>query len=180
MEENRQRNGKRKDKLRSIKHTHKDRVTRTPLKTWGELRCFGRIAVPTCSTHRVNLGTNPVMSHEWRKDPKVFTTSGTYPWSFGTQILQNGQPSHNGDRKTFEVMTSACPKGTVGSVASLFRRDYGYKLISCLGIYVYQEVVFSKSVELLLCYSWFLFYIQYTTSPTYEYHELVLIKLKLL
>jgi hypothetical protein len=32
-----------KDKQRSTKHTHKtkDRVQRTPLKTGGELRCFG-------------------------------------------------------------------------------------------------------------------------------------------
>jgi hypothetical protein len=39
---NRQRNGQeKKDKQRSTKHTHKtkDRVTRTPLKTGGELRC---------------------------------------------------------------------------------------------------------------------------------------------
>jgi len=33
-------------------------------------------------------------------------TSGTYPWLFVTQIFHNGQPSHGGDRKTFEVMTS--------------------------------------------------------------------------
>jgi hypothetical protein len=26
-----------------------------------------------------------------RKDWEVFTTSGTYPWSFVTQIFQNGQ-----------------------------------------------------------------------------------------
>jgi len=25
--------------------------------------------------------------------------SGTYPWSFVTQIFHNGQPSHGGDRK---------------------------------------------------------------------------------
>jgi hypothetical protein len=36
----------------------------------------------------------------------VLTTSGTYLWSFVTQIFHNGQPSHGGDRKTFEVMTS--------------------------------------------------------------------------
>jgi hypothetical protein len=37
-----------KDKQRSTNITHKttDRVTRTPLKTGGELRCSGRIAVP--------------------------------------------------------------------------------------------------------------------------------------
>jgi hypothetical protein len=49
----------------------------------------------------------------------VLTTSGTYPWSFVTQILHNGQPSRGGDRKIFEVMTSTLPKGTLGSVASL-------------------------------------------------------------
>jgi len=36
-----------KDKQRSTKHTHKtkDRVTRNPLKTGGELGCSGRVAV---------------------------------------------------------------------------------------------------------------------------------------
>jgi hypothetical protein len=34
-----------KDKQQSAKHTHKtkDRVTQTPLKTGGELRCSGRV-----------------------------------------------------------------------------------------------------------------------------------------
>jgi L-ascorbate metabolism protein UlaG (beta-lactamase superfamily) len=27
----------------------------------------------------------------------MFTTSGTYPWSFVTQIFHSGQPSHSGD-----------------------------------------------------------------------------------
>ena len=49
----------------------------------------------------------------------MFTTRGTYPWSFVTQIFHNGQPSHGGDSKIFEVMTSTLPKGTLGSVASL-------------------------------------------------------------
>ena len=39
----------------------------------------------------------------------MFTTSGTYPWSFVTHIFYNGQPSHGGVRKTFEVMTSTLP-----------------------------------------------------------------------
>ena len=40
-----------KDKQRSTKHTHKtkDRVTRTPLKTEGELRCSGTVS-SSCST----------------------------------------------------------------------------------------------------------------------------------
>jgi hypothetical protein len=49
---------------RSTEHTHKtkDRVTRTPLKIGGELRCLGRVS-SSCSisgTRRVNLVTNPV------------------------------------------------------------------------------------------------------------------------
>ena len=46
-QKNRQHNGqKKKYKQRSTKHTHKtkDRVTRTPLKTGGELKCFGRVS----------------------------------------------------------------------------------------------------------------------------------------
>ena len=40
-----------KDKQRSTKHTHKtkDRVTRTPLKNEGELRCSGRVCSFCCS-----------------------------------------------------------------------------------------------------------------------------------
>jgi len=36
----------------------------------------------------------------------VLKTSGTYMWSFVTQIFHNVQPSHGGDRNSFEVMTS--------------------------------------------------------------------------
>jgi len=97
-----------KGKQRSTKHTHKtrDRVTRIPLKTEVELRCSGRVG-SSCSTsgnRRVNLLTNPVKSHEWGKDREVIATSGIYPWSFVTQIFHNGEPSHGGDRKTFEAM----------------------------------------------------------------------------
>jgi hypothetical protein len=99
-----------KDKQQSTKHTYKtrDRVTQTPLKTGDELRCSGRVGSSfyTSDTRRVNLVTNPVKSREWGKDRQVFTTSGTYLWSFVTQIFHNGQPSHDGDCKTFEGMTS--------------------------------------------------------------------------
>jgi hypothetical protein len=40
------------------------------------------------------------------KDREVFTTIGTYLWSFVTQIFHNGQSSYGGDRKTFDVITS--------------------------------------------------------------------------
>ena len=43
-------------------------------------------------TRRVNLVTNPVISHERGKDREVFTTSGTYSWSFVTQIFHNRRP----------------------------------------------------------------------------------------
>ena len=101
---NRQHNGQQKvqkDKQRSTRHAYKtkDRVTRTPLKTGCELRCSGG-ASSSCSTsgtRRVNLVSNPVISREWGKNREVFTTIGTYPWSFVTQIFHNGQPSHDGD-----------------------------------------------------------------------------------
>jgi hypothetical protein len=57
-----------KDKQRSTKHTHKtkDRVTQTPLKTGGELRCSRSVSssCSTSDTRRVNLVTNSVISHE--------------------------------------------------------------------------------------------------------------------
>ena len=49
----------------------------------------------------------------------MLTTSVTYSWSFVPEIFHSGQPSHGGDRKTFEVMTSTYLRGTLSSVASL-------------------------------------------------------------
>jgi hypothetical protein len=40
------------------------------------------------------------------KESESLTTSGTYPWSFMTQIFHSGHSNHGGDRKTFEVVTS--------------------------------------------------------------------------
>jgi hypothetical protein len=57
-----------KDKQRSTKHTHKTkgRVTRTPLKNGSELRYSGRVSSSRCIsvTRRVNIITNPVISHD--------------------------------------------------------------------------------------------------------------------
>ena len=50
--------------------------------------------------------SSTVISRERGKNREVFTTSGTYPWSFVTQIFHNGQPSHGDECNTFEVMTS--------------------------------------------------------------------------
>jgi hypothetical protein len=63
---------------------------------------------PTSGTRRVNLVTNPVISREWGKDREVFTTSGTYPWSFVTQIFHNGQPSHGEWGSCYLIFTFIC------------------------------------------------------------------------
>jgi hypothetical protein len=67
------------------------------LKTGGELRCSGRVS-SSCSTSGTrcgNLVTNPLIMHEWGKDRKVFTTSGTYPWSFAMHVFHWETLSHN-------------------------------------------------------------------------------------
>jgi hypothetical protein len=46
------------------------------------------------------------MHEEKGKDREVFTTSGTYTWSFVTQVVHSGHPSHGDYHKTVEVMTS--------------------------------------------------------------------------
>ena len=92
----RQHNGQKKDKrtnnnLQSTTHKTKDRETQTPLKTGSELMCSGRVSsyCSTSGTRRVTLFTNPMISHERGKDCKVFTTSGTSPWSFVTQMFRS-------------------------------------------------------------------------------------------
>ena len=97
-----------KGQTASTKHTHKakDRVTRTTLKTGLHSDALELSSCSTSDTCSVNIVTHPVISRECGKDREVFTTSGTYPWSFVTQIFHRGEPSHGGGRKIFEVMTS--------------------------------------------------------------------------
>jgi hypothetical protein len=76
----------------------------------------------------------------------VFTTSGTYPWSFVTQIFHNSQPSHGGNRNIFEVMTSTLPKGTLGSVASmlaatLYQRNLDRNIVSSQRYILHMQVL---------------------------------------
>jgi hypothetical protein len=85
-------------------------------------------------------------------------TSGIYPWSFVTQILYKGQPSRGGDRKTFEVMTSTLPKGTIGSVASLLAAtlyqgnpDRNHKLWNIVSS-VFSGVRVTRSLVLYVCF----------------------------
>jgi hypothetical protein len=74
-------------------------------KPGDELMSSGMVSssCSTTETRRVNLVNKSVISHAWGKDRKVFTTSGTYPWSSVTQIFHNSHPSHGGDRKTLEI-----------------------------------------------------------------------------
>ena len=60
----------------------------------------------TCGIRRITLVTNPVISHEWRKDRIVITTNGARGH---LQILRNGYPRDDDDRKTFQVLTSTWP-----------------------------------------------------------------------
>ena len=46
----------------------------------------------------------------------MITTSGTYLWSFVTQMFQNGQPSHGSDSKTYKDITSTLLLGTPASL----------------------------------------------------------------
>jgi hypothetical protein len=161
LKKNRQHNGQ-KDKQRSTKHTYKtkDRVTRTPLKTGDELSYSGRVSsfFSTSDTHRVILVTNPMISHEWGTDREVFTTSGTYPRSFVMQIFHNVQPSHGGDRKTFEVITSIKLRGILVSVASLLAAtlyqgnpDRNHKLWNIVST---ERFILHMQVLLECCYIW--------------------------
>jgi hypothetical protein len=83
-------------------------------------------------------------------------TSRTYPWSFVTQIFHSGQPSHGGDRKSCEVMTSTLPKGTLGSVASLLAAtlyqgnpDRNHKLWNIVSS---EKYIFHMQALLECCY----------------------------
>jgi hypothetical protein len=73
LKKNRQHNGQKKkvqkDKQRSTKHIYKtkDRLTRTPLKTGGELRCSGKVS-SSCSTNQTLLRHDPGQVHNRRKD----------------------------------------------------------------------------------------------------------------
>jgi hypothetical protein len=71
----------------------------------GKLLCSSfRRLVPLFVGVRLHTGASQEKRKEASpiKDPEVFTTGGTYPWSFVTQIFHTGKPSHDSDRKTFD------------------------------------------------------------------------------
>ena len=76
-------NGKKKkgkrtnNDLQNITHKTKDWETRTPQNSgMVSSSCF------TTVSRRGTLVTIPVINPEWGKDREVFSTSGTYSWSF--------------------------------------------------------------------------------------------------
>ena len=70
-----------KGKHQSTRHTYKAKgpVTEVPLKTGVNSRVYRSWS--TSGTRRVDIVTNPIISHEWAKDRDVLTISGTYRWS---------------------------------------------------------------------------------------------------
>jgi hypothetical protein len=106
-------------------------IKRTPLKTGGELGCSGRVSSSyfTNGTRRVYLVTHPMISHEWRKDREVLTTSRTYLWSLVTQIFHNGQP-YNTILQFKDV--------TFLSVKESIYQFYNSKLLICYLIQAYR------------------------------------------
>jgi hypothetical protein len=72
----RQHNGqKKKDKrtTNDLQNTTQKTKDRAPLKTKGELRCYGRVSTScsTSGTHSVTLVTNPKKCHECGKDKQT-------------------------------------------------------------------------------------------------------------
>ena len=55
---------------------------------------------------RVSLVKHMTIKHKKGKDQIVITTNETYPWSSVADIFCNGQPNHDGERVTFEMMIS--------------------------------------------------------------------------
>ena len=113
-----------KNKRRSSKHKHKakDRVTRTPLKTGGELRHFGRVS-SSCSTsgsRHVNLVTNPeiIMNEERIRKclRQVERIRG-----------HSGQPSHSGDRKAIHKALQKPDKSLMHNIRVSTKHTYKTK-----------------------------------------------------
>ena len=97
------------------------------IKTWGKLRCSGRVINSSCSNSGTRCDTQytkrivviiDVCNNRYR-NAFVFTTVGKYLLSFVKWIFRTDQPSHDEERKKSGVMTVIFPRETVGSVAFL-------------------------------------------------------------
>ena len=124
-----------KDKQWSTKHTYqtKDRVTGTPLKHRGELRCSGRVgsSCSTSDTRHVNLVTNPV------------------------KVMMRKEPGSVYDKWNISVVIcdTAIPKRSTKSLlaATLYHRnpDTNHKLWNIVSIEIY---ILHVQVLLECCY----------------------------
>ena len=77
-----------------------------PTKTENELRYSRRVSssCSTSGTRSAILVINSAISHERGTDREVLAIRVTYPRYIVTKIFRNGEASHRGNRKTFEVM----------------------------------------------------------------------------
>ena len=71
----------------------------------------------------------------------MLTTSGTYPWSFVTDIL------YGGNRKTFELMTSTLPIRTDAGKYSLPSNQERHYIHNCIRI---VDIRTTKMVNIIL------------------------------
>jgi hypothetical protein len=106
-----------KDKQRSTKHTYKtkDRVTRTPLKTGGELRCSGRVSssCSTSGTRHVNLVTTLCKIRSINDHFRWVKVSGTAPY-WNTCILTITRKDSKGLPVNLNLNTFHWPIYTIG------------------------------------------------------------------
>ena len=63
--------------------------------------------------------------------------SGTYPWSFVTQIFHSGQPSHGGDRKFSKVVDPVEPSCSLFYIVFIY--SWTCKSMQCLTEYMTVE-----------------------------------------
>ena len=106
-----------KDKQRSTKHTYKtkDRVTRTPLKTGGELRCSGRVSssCSTSGTRHVNLVTTLCKIRSIKDHFRWVKVSGTALY-WNTCILTITRKESKGLPVNLNLNTFHWPIYTIG------------------------------------------------------------------
>ena len=105
-----------------------------------------------------NLVTNPVISHERGKDRELFTTSGTYTWSFVTQIFHSGQLSHGDDFSLTmrnhwfsSFLVSSYPLSRIGTTSSgiSYQLRYIYSICKCWwNVATYEWKVHNGKIEI--------------------------------
>ena len=125
------RKGTLRDKQRSSKHTYKtkDRVTQTPLKTGGELRCSGRVSSSCCTsyTRRVNLVTNPVTRPGYARGHIQMNLLSGYLLKRPTRELVTLEKSPKGDVKISPAAYSLADHEFIWTwalICQMFRGDF--------------------------------------------------------